>query len=171
VVALLGASAASPELPETAELVRVGSGYEAAAELLVGPAAALVVDLGRITAPHVRLLELAGKLAVPIVGFGTISAPLSGSALRSVQLVGPEKVAQALEEIFGSAGRYEPARPAEPAQPPGKRAARKVAEPEPPPAEQPRAEAEPEKTAPPAPPAPRRGLTQAELDALLEDTP
>jgi len=83
-VALIGPGAHRPELPDAAEAVCCTSGYEAAAELLIAPASALLVDLGRITRSHVRLLDLAGRVGVPVVAFGAISATLSGATLAEV---------------------------------------------------------------------------------------
>ena len=80
-------------------LVRVGSGYEAAAELLSGPVSALLVDLGMLQAAHAGLLKLAEGLNVPVVAFGTVSVALDGSALAGVRLVGAEDVSEALRGI------------------------------------------------------------------------
>ncbi len=81
-------------------LVRVGSGYEAAAELLSGPVSALLVDLSILTPAHAGLLKLAAGLDVPVVAFGTVSAALDGSALAGVRLVGAEDVPEALREVM-----------------------------------------------------------------------
>ena len=54
-----------PDIPGV-ECVRAAGSYEAAAELLAAPAAALVVDLRRLTGRHIRLLEIArGRARLP----------------------------------------------------------------------------------------------------------
>lgn len=83
---------------------RVGSGYEAAAELLSGPVSALLVDLGMLQAEHASLLKLAAGLDVPVVAFGTLSAAFDGEALAGVRLVGAEEVPEALREVTGIKG-------------------------------------------------------------------
>jgi len=64
-VALLSPGSSAPEVPDGTEVVITASGYEAAAELLAAPAAALVLDLGRITDAHRPLLTLAGAERPP----------------------------------------------------------------------------------------------------------
>ena len=97
IIALLPAGAADRL---SMNLVRVGSGYEAAAELLSGPVSALLVDLGMLQAAHAGLLKLATGLNVPVVAFGTVSVALDGSALAGVRLVGAEEVPETLREIM-----------------------------------------------------------------------
>ncbi len=177
-VALVGPAGTLPELSDSVEVLGTTSGYEAAAELLSGPSSALLVDLGRITAPHVPLLALAGRLKVPIVAFGTVSASLPASTFAAVRLVSAERVGEALEEVLSTRAAAKPQpRPAEPAP------SEPSESPAPPPARLAPAKASqrgdgrgrpvavPAKTAGPAQPAaPRRPvetLTQAELDALL----
>ncbi|HAU38411.1 MAG TPA: hypothetical protein DCX07_11950, partial [Phycisphaerales bacterium] len=45
----------------------VGSAYEAAAELLAAPAAAIIVDLALLTAADARLVKLARELEVEVL--------------------------------------------------------------------------------------------------------
>ncbi|KPK78951.1 MAG: hypothetical protein AMJ81_14250, partial [Phycisphaerae bacterium SM23_33] len=94
------ATAAAPELDAQVELVRVNSGYEAAAEMLAAPTSALLVDLGRITPAHVALLRLAGQLAVPVVAFGAVSAELRADTLARTRLVAPERAGDSLAEVL-----------------------------------------------------------------------
>src|SRR5689334_4936752 len=49
---------------------RVDTAYEAAAEILKDPPAALVIDLHCLPARHQRLLEIAMHMGVPAVTFG-----------------------------------------------------------------------------------------------------
>ena len=157
-IALLSAPAAAPEVPAGVELVRVNSGYEAAAEMLAAPASALVADLGRITPGHLPLLDLARALDLPVVAFGTIMATLSADHLRMVRLVSPPAVGPALREVL-HVGDPEPTpEPAEAEPAPAED------EPEQEPSARP-AVTVPEAGAPP----PADALTQAELDALLGD--
>ena len=179
VVALLGPAGTSPELADSADAVRAGSGYEAAAELLSAPASALLVDLGRLSASHVPLLALAGKLEVPIVAFGTVSASLPGSALAAIRLVSAENAAEAVNEILSAPGAAEPpepaaayagpdARPGKPDRAPAKLTPAKVADRE---AAQEESDAAPSRAEEPAQASPQQRPketpTQAELDALL----
>lgn len=107
IVALLPPGAAAPELPDWAQVVVTTSGYEAAAELLVAPTSALLVDLGRISPPHKSLLAMADKLAVPIVAFGTVSATLDGDPPAHMHLVTRESAVQTLTDLL-AAGPLEP---------------------------------------------------------------
>ncbi len=90
-------------------LVRVGSGYEAAAELLAEPASALLVDLSMLTVRHKPLLKLAGKLNVPVVAFGTVSSAIDGSALAGIHLVGAEQAGETLRNLVTGEVVAEPA--------------------------------------------------------------
>ena len=150
-----------PEAPgptqqgDALQFVRVSSGYEAAAELLSAPASALVVDLGRITPPHMPLLDLAAKLDVPVVAFGTVSSQFTSEQLSLLRLASAEGITETLREILGL-GLPAPAA-----------AAATSTEPAAEPAKPPAASLEARR--------PRRGveeaLTQAELDALLREEP
>ncbi len=153
VIALLPAAVAAPEVADGIELVRVPSGYEAAGELLAAPAAALVVDLGRITPDHAPLLDLARRLELPVIGFGTVSADLSSAQLSRLRLVTPAGVGPALRELL-------PAAP---------KAAEAPAPPES--AEEQTPSPAPARLEPCAVPGRSGGLTQADLDALLEQGP
>lgn len=86
--------------PLSVELVAVASGYEAAAQLLCQPAEALLVDLSRLPAPHVPLLELAGRLHVPVIGFGTIMTSLPRTLLAGLHMTSQDQVAAVLEEVL-----------------------------------------------------------------------
>jgi hypothetical protein len=68
------------------------NGYEAAAELLACPDAALAADLACLTGPHLGLLELARRLNREVVAFGTVAQPIP-----------PESVARYLHGKFGDA--------------------------------------------------------------------
>jgi hypothetical protein len=98
-----------------AELVRCASGYEAAAELLVDRPAVLVMELSRITAPHVGLLRLAGRLGVPVLACGTICADLGKDVLTHLRLVGAPQLEAALAEMLASTPAPVPTAPAVPA--------------------------------------------------------
>lgn len=164
VVALVYPSTRVEEVRPRAEWVRAAGAYQAAAEMLAEPAAALVVDLGRITAGHAGLLSLAGRLGVPVIAFGEVSADLGADALGSARLITREGLPEALDRILPP----EPAQSAEsaestsPEDQAGAAARAEAAEEAPPAAE---AAAEPE--APRTPGRPAEMLTQAELDALL----
>jgi len=122
-LALLAPGGCLPETDIPAEVVRAESGYEAAAELLSAPVAALVVHLGRITPAHVRLLDLAAELEVPVLAFGTISAPLSSAQLARMRMVEPKQLGPALKDVLSGTpspaasgeGQYAPHTPTSPA--------------------------------------------------------
>jgi hypothetical protein len=151
VIALLPAAAPPPQVHPGIELVRVRSGYEAAAEMLAAPASALVADLARITPAHLPLLDLARKLGLPVVAFGTVMAELTGDHLCALRLVSPPAVGRVLQEVLDI--------------PEG--------EPEPAPSQEEPAKGPPARAVPASLQARDRAatetLTQAELDALLGD--
>ena len=101
-MALLSGGECLSEFPN-GQVVVVASGYEAAAELLTAPTAALVVDLCRLTQPHVPLLALAAKLEVPVLAFGDVSARIPGQALAKVQLASEGSLEDALVRLLTQA--------------------------------------------------------------------
>ncbi len=100
VIALASPGAISGPLHPQVELVEVNSAYEAAAELLRDAPAAMVVDLGRVTADHVRLLALAGERHVPVVAFGAVCTDLGGEELATARLVTRQRLGPALAEVL-----------------------------------------------------------------------
>jgi hypothetical protein len=76
-------------LPAPAGLncIHVSTGYEAAAELLVEPSMALVVELSSIAGKHLKLLEVARRCGVDVFGVGALPAELSSDDLSGVRLV------------------------------------------------------------------------------------
>jgi len=168
VIALVSPDAAACDLGGRVQVVRVNSGYEAAAELLAGPASALLADLGRITETHTPLLALAEQLEVPVVGFGVLCANLAAERLADVRLVSAEAVAAGLAEILqlapaeaDSPGLYEPADTKSSDEP------EMTYGPQPAPGEA----VAPAGPAVEIPAQPAEALTRAELDALLGDSP
>ena len=152
IVALLPPGSTAPELPDGLAAVITTSGYEAAAELLAAPAAAaLLVDLGRITPHHRRLLALAGEMDVPIVAYGVVSATLKGELLRSLHLVTRDSAGEVIAQLIATT----------------KAVAKPTVSPAPP--KPPVGEYKP--VAAEAPASPADLLTDAELKALLEDQP
>ena len=79
----------------------VSTPYEAAAEILIGPTAALVVDLPVLTAPHVRLLSLAADFGVPAFGVGALRPGLTCGDLHHLRQVRAED----LDGLLGAACR------------------------------------------------------------------
>lgn len=148
-----GPASAAGQEDEELQFIRVSSGYEAAAELLAAPAEAMVVDLGRITPAHAPLLDLANRLDVPVVAFGTVSADLASEQLSRIRLASAERITEVLDEALQLGRPEQGLAEAEPAgadaSPPQPRAA----------SLQPRKPRRPVEEA----------LTQAELDALLEE--
>ncbi|MGC9455290.1 MAG: hypothetical protein ACP5HU_10565 [Phycisphaerae bacterium] len=90
---------------------QVESPYEAAAALLAAPAAAVAVDMPLLNRKHLRMLDLARKLGVVVLGTGAIPAGFSAEELRGVRLVGR---AGLIDELLSlSIGRYVAAEPAQ----------------------------------------------------------
>lgn len=166
IVALLPPGASAPEVPDWVEVVITASGYEAAAELLAAPAAALVLDLGRITDAHRPLLTLAAGMKIPVVAFGTVRAAMGGERLAGLHLATRASAADVLASVLSEApgeGGEELAAADPPLVP-------LQAEYRPAEAEAPSAEPEPEPSqAESPPPKPGRPLTDDELKALLGD--
>ena len=139
------------------EWVPVGSAYEAAAEILAAPTAALVIDLRAMGPRHVRLIEIARQMGVEMFASGALPIGMSAEELSGVRLVAGRDLPAMLEEMgeppAAEAPEPAPAREEEPTKPkvrlrPAKRG-----------------------TQPPSPHRPEPGmlLTSEELDALLED--
>ena len=119
-----------PDIPGV-ECVRAAGSYEAAAELLAAPAAALVVDLWRLTGRHIRLLEIARRMEVEVLAVGAIPAGLTSEDLSGVRLTAKADVPKALGRLV----RQEPVPPAvtdEPADEPVEADLAEESEPEPP---------------------------------------
>ncbi|MCJ7543217.1 MAG: hypothetical protein MUP47_01420 [Phycisphaerae bacterium] len=89
--------------------IPTASAYEAAAELLAGPAAALVVDLRVLRPSHVRLIEIARKAGAELLGVGPLPAWASSDQLRGMRLVSQ---GQLVESLRAAAGAPAPSRPA-----------------------------------------------------------
>jgi hypothetical protein len=100
VVSLLRLGTQTPALGPEVQILRAASGYDAAAQLLLGPVSALLVDLSRLTPAHAGLLQLARRLEVPVVAFGAVGGALDGAVLASVRLVPAEQVPSALQTLL-----------------------------------------------------------------------
>ncbi|MFP3937986.1 MAG: hypothetical protein ACLFVW_06555 [Phycisphaerae bacterium] len=83
---------------------QLASPYEAAAALLAAPAAAVVVDMSLLNRKHLRMLELARKLGVTVLGTGAIPSGLTSDNLRGVRLVSRDELVGELRAL--SSGRY-----------------------------------------------------------------
>lgn len=79
--------------------VRVSSAYEAAAELLAEPSAALVIELGLLHGPHTRLLEIARDLDVEMLALGTLAAGASADDLSGLRLLSRSEVPAVLRKL------------------------------------------------------------------------
>jgi len=176
------------------EIARVASGYEAGAEILADPAAAMVVDFRALGSAHGRLLDVARRMDVAMLGVGTLPVGMSTEGLSGIGLVSTADLPGALEKLAAAAA--ESAAPAEapPSAPPApeppapepprkKRArrkkAKKAAKRTPGDDAEPKADADAAAPAPPAEHQPRSAppqspsdlLTPEELTALLENEP
>jgi len=93
-------------------VVRVSSAYEAAAEILADPPAALVLDLRALTGRHVRLLEIARERHVEMLAVGALPSDLTADELSGVRLTARKDLAGAIERLTARpsrpAGRPEP---------------------------------------------------------------
>jgi len=101
--------------------IRVASGYEAAAELLVEPAVALVIDFSAMAGRHVQLLEIARELRVAVLGVGELPSRVSAAQLSGVQLISRADLGDALERLIAShpiQPRIDQPQPSEPSQAP-----------------------------------------------------
>jgi hypothetical protein len=95
------------------EYVRPASAYEAAAELLAGPAEALVIDLRLLRPCHVRLIEIAGQVGAKVLGVGSLPAWATNGRLGGLRRVDPKELAQVLGTLAGDqAARAQPTAPA-----------------------------------------------------------
>ena len=95
--------------------VRVSSAYEAAAEILADPPAALVIDLRALTARHVRLLEIARSRQVHMLAVGALPSGLTADDLNGVRLTARSDHADTVRRLAAE-GRPEARAPAAPAE-------------------------------------------------------
>lgn len=191
VVVLASDAGALAQCPTPLQCIRVASPYEAAAEILAAPTAALVVDLRLVAGRHLRLLEIARQMEVELLAVGAVPPGLTSEDLSGVRLTAradlPAVLARLAQERPAATAELPLAEPIvpEPAEEPDMSI---VDEPpqaqepeaevvEPVPAEDLRAEAmRNRQAAAAAPPAeagrsPSQLLTPEELKALLEREP
>lgn len=104
VVILARDGALSPPDPQSlgrnVAFVRVDGGYEAAAELLAQPSAALLIDLSRLTPPHRKLLHVARELHVEVLGVGAFPPGLSAGDLSGMRLISLDDLPTELRAIL-----------------------------------------------------------------------
>ena len=132
------------ELAGRFECVFVCSPYEAAAEILCGGVAAMVIDLNLMARRHGDLLEIARQADVRVLGSGAIPAGLSSGDLKGVYLVDRVDLLSELQRVMP--------RPAPIDDPPLVEAQEPLIEPV---ADEPEAVAPPSEEQPPAPPPPQ----------------
>jgi len=179
-------------------VVRVASGYEAGAEILAAPVAAMVIDFRSMDPAHARLLDMARETGVEMLGVGATPRGLRIDQLSGLRLVSRTELPAAVGRIAQAARQAAPVdrapepppepqapspvqaaeptpRPRRPARKTAKRrkTARKRPKPAPTaPAEKPfPAPAEPAPVEPLPTGSPSQLLTPEELAALLEDEP
>jgi hypothetical protein len=97
-------SSPGPHIPgQSVVYVCVDGCYEAAAEILTQPAAALLVELSCLTPPHRKLLHVARQLGVEVLGVGTFPAGFSAGDLSGMRLISledlPTELCSILERI------------------------------------------------------------------------
>ena len=81
------------------ELVRLHSGYEAAAEILAAPVAALVIDFRAMARPHPGLLDIARRMNVEMFAVGALPAQLSADDLSRVRLISRADLAGQIAQL------------------------------------------------------------------------
>ncbi len=95
--------------------IRVTTAYEAAAEVLAAPVAALLIDLRCLSQRHLRLLEIARSLDVEMLAVGSLPTALTAEQLNGVKLIAMKSLPAELAGICSAtlqAGAVEmPARP------------------------------------------------------------
>lgn len=96
--ALTGAALAEA-CPERVRYVHFSSAYEAAAEILVGSADALVLDLRSLSGRSLRLLEVARQSNVEILGIGAVPAGIDADQLSGLRLVALHDLPAALGKL------------------------------------------------------------------------
>ena len=84
--------------------VFVPTAYEAAAEILTAPAAALVLDLRLLGPRHARLLEIAREKRLEMLAVGALAAGMTAEDLSGVRLVARDDLPAALVGALGSPG-------------------------------------------------------------------
>ncbi|MCD6365269.1 MAG: hypothetical protein J7M14_05285 [Planctomycetes bacterium] len=77
--------------------VSVRSAYEAAAEILAGPAVAMIVDLRILSPRNLRLLEIARDLNVELLAVGALPLHMTADDLSGVRLLSRRDIIGALE--------------------------------------------------------------------------
>ena len=81
------------------ELAAVSSGFEAVAELLAAPVAGLVVDFRVLGPAHRRLLDVARRMDVEMLGLGKVPAGLDSDDLSRLRLVSRDDLPGALSAL------------------------------------------------------------------------
>jgi hypothetical protein len=96
----VAAPVAAPPGGPAMECVTVGSPYEAAAELIAAPAAAIVIDLRLMGPRHLRLLQIARQRGVEILAVGGMPGGLSVEDLSGVRLIARADLPRALRRLL-----------------------------------------------------------------------
>jgi len=98
-------------LREGLEIVRVSGAYEAAAEILAGPVAALVIDSRVLTRRCDRLLAMARAREVEVLACGPLRADLDVEAISGVRLVAGRDLPAMLNGLAAPAPQAPPVEP------------------------------------------------------------
>ncbi|MDY6913489.1 MAG: hypothetical protein SVT52_03415 [Planctomycetota bacterium] len=115
--------------PRLTGCVHVSSAYEAAAELLAAPTAAMVVDLQMLSLRHLRLLKIAREMDVEVLAVGSLPAGLTAEQLSGVRLVSIDDLPNVLTRL----ARTPDARPEAAVEAPAQKAEKTTPEPAQPP--------------------------------------
>ncbi len=87
------------------EVARVPSGYEAGAEILAAPVAAMVIDFRALSAAHGRLLDVARRMDVAMFGVGPLPIGMSTEELSGIFLVSTVDLPGALDRLAAAAAK------------------------------------------------------------------
>jgi len=112
-VVVLGPAGLEANAP-LGECIGVCSAYEAAAEILSAPTAALVVDLRLLTGRHLRLLDIARRMEVEIFAVGAVPPGLTGEDLSQVRMMARAELGEALRRLGESRETSDAPPPVEP---------------------------------------------------------
>ncbi len=95
-----------------AQVIAAPSAYEAAAEVLAAPTAALVVDLSLLEPRHTRLITIARRAGAEVLAVGSGGVGIDAEALSGARLVAKGQLVAELKRLMQSAGESIPSRPA-----------------------------------------------------------
>jgi len=103
------AAALEGRLDSRMRCLRAGSPYEAAAEILAEPTAAMVIDLRTLSERHCRLLDIGRQTQLEMLAVGALPSRMSSEELSGVRLVSREALPEMLCQATARSGAALPA--------------------------------------------------------------